>query len=138
MKRYGLHTNHPAPSSIWGDVVIDIVVKWILVTVLSLGVMTLAFYLGYAPICDGIRNWLLQTPSTVPLMVAAIHLGQFVSGSQIPPDPCSLGVGWSFFPVYALFVVCVVAGIKKYGHRISFHGRRWRDSVVHRYCQSLE
>ncbi len=97
--------------------------KWALVLALSLGVMTLAFYLGYGSVCDGIRTWLLQTPSTVPLMVAAMHMGQFVTGMQTPPDPCSHVVGWSFFPAYAVMVVCVVAVVRKYGRRILFRGR---------------
>ena len=87
--------------------------RWVLVMVLSLGVMTLAFYLGYVPVCDGIRTWLLQTPSTVPLMVAAIHMGQFVTGMQTPPDPCSHLVGWSFYPVYAVAVVVMVAAARR-------------------------
>ena len=87
--------------------------RWALVAVLSLGVMTLAFHMGYGVVCDGIRAWLLQTPSTVPLMVAAIHMGQFVTGMQTPPDPCSYEVGWSFYPIYTGMVLVVVVAARR-------------------------
>lgn len=103
----------------WRGIILYSTMKWVLATVLTLGIMTLAFYLGYATVCDSIRSWLMQTPSMVPLMVAAIYLGQFVTGMQTPPDPCSYVVGWSFFPVYAIVVVCAVAGTKRYGRRMS-------------------